>query len=160
VHDEQEGAPPPGGLSMIEAGLASAAAGEELQEEPPVEVAVEEPAPAPPAEQPGEAEGAASQVPAEDPQARAAEALAAEDRKLPGLVPEVIGGATIAEVTASLQAARKAYSDVRAAVLKEQGEAQGAAVPPARSGAGPAPVPTTPLAMIEAGVAGARPRAK
>jgi hypothetical protein len=79
----------------------------------------------------------------------AADALAVEYRKLPGVVAGLISGNTVEEVASSLEAARKAFGDVKAQVLKELG----VGVPAARSGSGPAPMPSTPLGMIEAGLA-------
>lgn len=80
----------------------------------------------------------------------AAEALAAEYRKLPGVVADLIGGATVEEVTASLQRSRTVFETVKSQALQEAGNA----VPPARSGpsGGGAPPPATPFDAIAAGL--------
>jgi hypothetical protein len=65
----------------------------------------------------------------------------------------MIKGNTVAEVKASLEAAKKAYAGVKSDLLKEQG----AAVPSANGGGGAAPVPSTPFGMIVAGVSSATP---
>src|SRR5690242_8039597 len=56
-----------------------------------------------------------------DPQAEAAAQLAAIYKSLPGVVPALIGGATVAEVQQSFQAAQQQYADIRAQLLAEQG---------------------------------------
>jgi hypothetical protein len=95
-------------------------------------------------------EGAQPPRPTAEPtsEEKAAAALVAEYRKLPGIVSDLVRGSTIEEVTASLGAARSVYDAVKQQVLKEQS----AGLPKARSGVGPAPVPATPLGMIEAGL--------
>jgi hypothetical protein len=103
-------------------------------------------APAPAAEQPGTAAAAV------DPQAEAAAQLAAIYKSLPGVVPALIGGATVAEVQQSYQAAQQQYADIRAQLLQEQG----LGVPGAHAGAGGKPVPSDPFEMIRQGVGGAK----
>src|SRR5690349_7795757 len=84
-----------------------------------------------------------------NPQTDAAHALAAAYRALPGLVPALIQGATVAEVAASLAPAQAAYRAIQQQVLA----AQAAAVPPAHAGPGvPAP-PAPGVPTIAAGVA-------
>ena len=117
-------------LATIEAGLVSLEGGRSDETEVAEETAPEEP-------------------PALSEAEAAAQLLVEELQKLPGVVPQVIRGSTVEEVRASLQLAREAYTQVREQV---QGEAA-VRVPPARSGAGPAPEPATPFAKIEAGLA-------
>jgi hypothetical protein len=83
-----------------------------------------------------------------DPQAEAAAQLVAIYKALPGVVPALIGGTTVAEVQQSLEASQQQYADIRAQLLQEQG----LAVPGAHAGAGGRPVPTDPFEMIKQGV--------
>jgi hypothetical protein len=79
------------------------------------------------------------------------EALAAYSallRAQPDLIPELVGGATLAEVEASAAAARAAYAGLRERVLQA---AQGS-VPFAQAGASTAPAPVRGFAAIAAGV--------
>ena len=85
-----------------------------------------------------------------DPQAEAAAQLVAIYKSLPGVVPALIGGATVAEVQQSLEAAKQQYTDIRAQLLQEQG----LGVPAAHAGPGGRPVPTDPFEMIKQGVGG------
>jgi hypothetical protein len=101
------------------------------------------PAPAPQQETPAQATPA-------DPQAEAAAQLAAIYKSLPGVVPALIGGATVAAVQQSYQAAQQQYADIRAQLLQEQG----LGVPGAHAGAGGKPVPSDPFEMIKQGVSG------
>src|SRR5262245_20148926 len=81
-----------GALTELDGGLPASA---------PTEVpapAAEELAPAP--------EAPSTEI---SPEERAAAALAERYRGLPGVVPELIGGATVEEVTASLDASRRAF---------------------------------------------------
>ncbi len=128
---------PVSAFANIEAGLAARDG-----EEPPAPEAGEgeEPAADP------EPEGAA---PAATDAEAAAQALAEELRKLPGVVPQVIRGSTVEEVRGSLQLAREAYEAVRSDVEREAAEH----VPGARSGVGPEPLPSTAFGKIEAGLA-------
>jgi hypothetical protein len=93
---------------------------------------------------------AAPQGAPSDPQAEAAAQLAAIYKHLPGVVPALIGGATVAEVQQSYQAAQQQYVDIRARLLQEQG----IAVPGAHAGTGGRPVPSDPFEMIRQGVGG------
>jgi hypothetical protein len=79
--------------------------------------------------------------------------LAGVYRALPGVVPALIGGTTLAAVQASLTAAQAEYAAVRAALLREQA----AAIPPAHAGPGAAPAPADPFELIRAGVRTLRP---
>jgi hypothetical protein len=88
--------------------------------------------------------------PAPDPEAAAAAQLAGIYRGLPGVVPALIGGTTLAAVQASLTAAQAEYAAVRAALLRDQA----AAIPPAHAGPGAAPAPADPFELIRAGVRG------
>jgi hypothetical protein len=83
-------------------------------------------------------------------QEAAAEALAAEYRKLPGVVADLIGGNTVEEVTASLARSRNVFETVKSQALQEAGEA----VPPARGGPSNqgVPAPATPFGLIAAGL--------
>jgi hypothetical protein len=87
-----------------------------------------------------------------DPQAEAAAQLVAIYKGLPGVVPALIGGTTVAEVQQSLEAAKQQYADIRAQLLAEQG----LAVPAAHAGAGGKPVPSDPFEMIKLGVGGSK----
>ena len=107
----------------------------------------------------GQPVGAAAPAPAADPgtaaaavdpQAEAAAQLAAIYTSLPGVVPALIGGATVAEVQQSYQAAQQQYADIRAQLLQEQG----IAVPGAHAGTGGRPAPSDPFEMIRQGVGG------
>lgn len=69
-------------------------------------------------------------------------------RAQPGLVPDLIGGATLAEIEASVARAKAAYATTRANVIKELG----ATVPQAHGGAGLGPALTPGYATILAGV--------
>jgi hypothetical protein len=91
---------------------------------------------------------AAPQGAPSNPQAEAAAQLAAIYKNLPGVVPALIGGATVAEVQQSYQAAQQQYADIRAQLLQEQG----IAVPGAHAGTGGRPVPSDPFEMIRQGV--------
>ena len=82
-------------------------------------------------------------------EAQAAAHLAAVYRELPGVVRELIGGPTVADVQAALAVARRAYADIRAAVLADLS----AGVPPAHGASAPPPAPASPFALIRAGVA-------
>jgi hypothetical protein len=101
------------------------------------------PAPAPPAPPAGA-------LPAPDAEAAAAAQLAGIYRGLPGVVPALIGGATLAAVQASLTAAQAEYAALRTALLREQA----AGIPPAHAGPGAAPAPADPFELIRAGVRG------
>ena len=152
--DGEEIALPP--LATIEQALNAQEA-----DPPAAEAAVEAeqesvPAPVPVPETPAAGEAAPAPASEVGPEARAAQLLAEQYRGLPEVVPSLIQGGTVEAVNASLEASRKAYGDVRTAVLREQGEA----VPSARSGAGPAPTPATPGGMIEAGLAAHDARAR
>lgn len=73
-------------------------------------------------------------------------------RQQPGIIPEMIYGASAHEVQISMDAARLAYTTI-AATIEAQLRAQlGAAVPPAMGGAPASPVPTTAFEMIKAGL--------
>ena len=111
----------------------------------PAGAAAAAPAPAA-AEQPGTT---AATV---DPQAEAAAQLAAIYKGLPGVVPALIGGATVAAVQQSFQAAQQQYADIRAQLLAEQG----LGVPAAHAGQGGRPVPSDPFEMIKQGVSGGK----
>jgi hypothetical protein len=87
-----------------------------------------------------------------DPQAEAAAQLVAIYKALPGVVPALIGGTTVAEVQQSLEASKQQYADIRAQLLQEQG----LGVPAAHAGAGGKPVPSDPFEMIKQGVAGTK----
>lgn len=92
--------------------------------------------------------GTPAQATPVDPQAEAAAQLAAIYKSLPGVVPALIGGATVAEVQQSYQAAQQQYADIRAQLLQEQG----IAVPGAHAGTGGRPAPSDPFEMIRQGV--------
>jgi len=81
-------------------------------------------------------------------EAQAAAQLAAVYRELPGVVRDLIGGQTVADVQAALAAARRAYADIRAAVLADLS----AGVPPAHGATAPPAPPASPFALIRAGV--------
>ena len=87
-----------------------------------------------------------------DPQAEAAAQLVAIYKSLPGVIPALIGGATVAAVQQSLEASKQQYADIRAALLVEQG----LGVPAAHAGAGGRPVPSDPFEMIKQGVSGVK----
>jgi hypothetical protein len=76
------------------------------------------------------------------------EAYLATLRAQPGVIPELIGGTTQAEIAASVARARAAYSAAQAAVLREVRQA----VPPAHGGAQAAAAPAPGYATILAGV--------
>jgi hypothetical protein len=104
----------------------------------------------PPAD-PGAAEAATP--PSAIPNPQSEEALAAYSallRAQPDLIPELVGGATLAEVEASAAAARAAYAGVRERVL----QAAQAPVPSAQAGAAAAHSPVRGFAAIAAGVQG------
>jgi hypothetical protein len=90
------------------------------------------------------------QPPAPNPEPQALAAYSALLRAQPDLIPELIGGATLAEVEASAKQARAAYTAVRERVLRA---AQGP-VPPGQAGASAAPSPARGFAAIAAGVRG------
>lgn len=81
-------------------------------------------------------------------EARAAAELVRVYRALPGVVADLIHGATITDVQATYAAAQRVYQDVRQVVLRDQG----AALPAAHSGEGAPPPPADPFEMIRAGV--------
>jgi hypothetical protein len=112
-----------------------------------------EPAPTAPADAPAPTESPPPADPAPDPEATAAAQLAQVYRGMPGVVPALIGGTTLAAVQASLTAAQAEYAAVRAALLREQA----AAIPPAHAGPGAAPAPADPFELIRAGVRSLRP---
>jgi hypothetical protein len=103
-----------------------------------------------PAEQGGTPAPATPQGALSDAQGEAAAQLAAIYKSLPGVVPALIGGATVAEVQQSYQAAQQQYADIRAQLLQEQG----IAVPGAHAGTGGRPAPSDPYEMIRQGVGG------
>jgi len=105
--------------------------------------AADPPAPDPPAPPAGA-------LPAPDAEAAAAAQLAGIYRGLPGVVPGLIGGSTLAAVQASLTAAQAEYAALRTALLREQA----AGIPPAHAGPGAAPAPADPFELIRAGVRG------
>ena|SRR5690242_6552727 len=111
---------------------------------PPAEEAAPE---APAADAPAPADPA---PPVPDPEAAAAAQLAGIYRGLPGVVPALIGGATLADVQASLTAAQAEYAAIRTALLREHA----AGIPPAHAGPGAAPAPADPFELIRAGVRG------
>lgn len=116
------------------------------------EPSAEEPAQEPPVAAPPASVPPGLPPPADKVGSEAVTALIEAYRELPGIVPGLIGGGTVDEVKASLQAAKKAYADVRASVLKEQGER----VPPGHAGSGATAEPRTSIEMILAGVAASR----
>ena len=92
-----------------------------------------------------------SGVPSGPRNPQSGEALAAYSallRAQPDLIPELVGGATLAEVEASAAAARAAYTGLRERVLQA---AQGP-VPVAQAGASAALSPVRGFAAIAAGV--------
>jgi len=72
------------------------------------------------------------------------EALVELVRQQPGIVPELIGGTTAEEVSASIAVAKAAYAAARTAVLKEMQTV----LPMAAGGPQEAPKPTTGQGMI------------
>ena len=76
------------------------------------------------------------------------EAYLATLRAQPGVVPELIGGATPAEITASVARARAAYNTARATAIKDLG----GQVPPAHGGAHGVATPAPGYPTILAGV--------
>ncbi len=83
---------------------------------------------------------------------RAAQALAAVYKGMPGVVAALVGGNSVEEVQASYEAAQKAYADVKNDVLREQG----VVVPPGHGGGVVQPVPADPFEMIRVGVSVSR----
>ena len=109
------------------------------------------PAAAPPAAPAADPVRAAAQAAAE---AAAAAALADVYKQMPGVVAELIGGQTIADVQAAYAAAQRVYGDIKQAVMRDVA----ALLPGGHGGTPAAPAPTDPFGLIAAGLQSGPPK--
>ena len=99
---------------------------------------------------PQASQGEGKTPPASTPEAQAAAALLDALKQTPGIVTELLKGETVADVQASFTEAKKAFEAARQTIMQDVS----ANLPQGHAGQGVAPVPGTPLEMIQAGIKG------